>query len=170
MNDVLRQLERKISPDRAGCGIERIGLAHHLADGRHRARALERQRDDRTGGDEVDQLAEERALAVLGVVRLCGGAVELHEAHAAKAEAAALEAADDFGHQRAAYRIGPEQNERGLHRIPRSAAASSRPCRNHAVEMGVDAQYGQTRQCGSNGLPQPSHARRSCVEHSGHTR
>ena len=57
----------RIEPGAASSGF---GRADHLARGPDRLGALEHHRDDRPGGDEVDELAEERALGVLGVVAL----------------------------------------------------------------------------------------------------
>ena len=54
----------------AGVGVGRVRRADRLAARRDRALALEHEREGRAGGDEVDELAEERLLAVLGVVRL----------------------------------------------------------------------------------------------------
>ena len=53
-----------------GVGLERVRRADHLAGGRDGLLALEHHRDQRAGGDEVDQLAEERLALVLGVVLL----------------------------------------------------------------------------------------------------
>ena len=54
----------------AGIGVGGVRRADRLAAGRDRALAFEHERERRPGGDEVDELAEERLLAVLGVVRL----------------------------------------------------------------------------------------------------
>ena len=54
----------------AGIRVGRVRRADRLAARRDRALALEHERERRARGDEVDELAEERLLAVLGVVRL----------------------------------------------------------------------------------------------------
>ena len=51
-------------------GLERVRGADHLAGGLDRLVALEHHRDERAGGDELDELAEERLAVVLGVVLL----------------------------------------------------------------------------------------------------
>ncbi len=68
MDEVLADLERVVAADRAGGGLERVGRADELARGDDRLVALEDDRDERRRGDELDELAEERALGVLGVV------------------------------------------------------------------------------------------------------
>ena len=61
---------------RAGGGLHRVGGAGQRAERLDRPRALDHQGHQRAAGDELDQRAEERALAVLGVVRLGGVAVQ----------------------------------------------------------------------------------------------
>ena len=68
MHDVLADLESEVATDGAGRRFDGVGDAHHGADRLHRPGALDDHRDERTAGDEVDQLAEERLLGVLGVV------------------------------------------------------------------------------------------------------
>ena len=53
-----------------GVGVRGIRRADRLPHRRDRALALDHERPRRRGGDEVDELAEERLLAVLGVVLL----------------------------------------------------------------------------------------------------
>ena len=55
---------------RARVGVGGVRRADRLAARRDRALALEHERERRARGDEVDELAEERLLLVLGVVRL----------------------------------------------------------------------------------------------------
>ena len=62
--------DREVAADRAGGGLERVGGADDLAGGADRVLALEDERDDRAGGDELDELAEERLALVLAVVLL----------------------------------------------------------------------------------------------------
>ena len=56
--------------DRALGRLRRVGRADHLAQAQRTALALERGQEHRTRGHVVDELAEERALLVLGVERL----------------------------------------------------------------------------------------------------
>ena len=62
-------LEREVAPDRAWRRGDRVGDAHQRADRLDRAVTLDDHRDERTAGDEVDEVAEERLALVLGVVR-----------------------------------------------------------------------------------------------------
>src|SRR5581483_6528723 len=57
---------------------------------------LEHKGERRPGGDEVDELAEERLLLVLGVVRLSELAARGHEAGGAQLQPAPLEGREDL--------------------------------------------------------------------------
>ena len=57
-------LEAEVAADRAGRRLDRVGRADHLPRGRDRLVALEHQRDQRAAGDEVDEVAEERACSL----------------------------------------------------------------------------------------------------------
>ena len=92
VDEVVRHRERELAAQRAGIGVGRIGRADRLARGRDRALALEHERERRPRGDEVDELAEERLLAVLGVVLRAELARSDDEPRGADREAAALEA------------------------------------------------------------------------------
>ena len=54
-------------------GLDRVGGADQLPGGRDRLDALEHGGDQRAAGDELDELAEERLVGVLGVVLVRGG-------------------------------------------------------------------------------------------------
>ena len=68
MNEVEGDLGAEVTADRAGLGFDRVGRADQLTGGLDGLDALEHDRDERAAGDELDELAEERALGVLGVV------------------------------------------------------------------------------------------------------
>ena len=70
MHEVRLDLEAVVSADRPGRGLERVRRADHLTRGRDRLVPLEHQRDQRPARDELDEVAEERLLGVLGVVLL----------------------------------------------------------------------------------------------------
>ena len=70
VDHVLADLEREVAADRARRGLERVGRADDLARGDDGLVALEDHGDQRAGGDELDELAEERLALVLGVVLL----------------------------------------------------------------------------------------------------
>ena len=87
VHQVVRHREREVAADRPGRRLGRVRRAHRRADDRDRRLALERERERRRRGDELDQLAEERLLGVLGVVRLGELAVDLDEPRVAERRA-----------------------------------------------------------------------------------
>ena len=97
-----------------GGRLERVGGADHLARGLDRLLALEHHRDDRAGGDELDELAEERLAVVLGVVLLGEVLGHLHVAHGDDLQALALEAGDDLAGQAAGEGVGLDEDERSM--------------------------------------------------------
>ena len=98
----------RIVPGAAVAGIRR---AHRRPDDRDRRLALEHERKRRRGGDELDELAEERLLAVLGVVLVRELAVDLDELRGAQGQAAALEARQDLAGERALDGVRLDQDE-----------------------------------------------------------
>src|SRR5207253_329020 len=76
VHEVLADLQGVVATEGTGSGLDRVGHAHEGADRLDGAGTVDGQRDQRTAGDEVDQLAEEGALAVLAVVLLGGRAVD----------------------------------------------------------------------------------------------
>src|SRR3989304_3095662 len=68
VHDVLGDDEPEVATDRPGRGGRRVRRPHHRAPDVDRALALQTGDDDRSRGDEVHQLAEERLLAMLAVV------------------------------------------------------------------------------------------------------
>src|SRR5204863_2585729 len=90
---------------------ERVGGADHLAGGLDRRLALEHHRDERAGGDEVDELTEERLAVVLGVVLLGGVLVERHQLQRGEGQALALEAGDDLAAEAAREGVGLDEDE-----------------------------------------------------------
>ena len=99
-------LQGVVAADRAGGGLDRVGGPGQRAERLDRARALERPGDQRAAGDEVDELAEERPLAVLGVVRLGDLAVERAQLQRDELQALALDAGDHLADEAAATPSG----------------------------------------------------------------
>ena len=133
VDHVLARLDREVAADAAGRRLERVGRADHLARGLDGVLALEHHRDDRPRGDEVDELAEERALGVLGVVVLGELAGDGHVPQGDDPQALALEAGDDLAGQRAGEGVGLDEDQRSLHgflcsgcRVRRSAGRGRR--------------------------------------------
>ena len=65
-------------------------------------------------GDELDQLAEERLLRVLGVVRLGGVDVQGAQVHRHDLEALALDAGDHVADEAARHPVGLDQDKSAL--------------------------------------------------------
>src|SRR5436309_3041276 len=76
--------------------------------------ALEHERERRRRGDELDQLAEERLLVVLGVVLLGERAVDRQQPAGAHAQPAGLEAAEDLSGETALDGVRLDQDECAL--------------------------------------------------------
>src|ERR1700722_3670721 len=91
VDEVVRHRQREGATDGAGCGVGGIRRADRDAARGDRSLALEHERKSRAGGDEVDELAEERLRAVLRVVRLTELTRCEHEPCRADLQAAALE-------------------------------------------------------------------------------
>ena len=70
-------LEAEVAADRARSGLDRVRGADELPGSGNRLVALEHRGDQRAAGDELDELAEERLLGVLGVVLVRGRLVGL---------------------------------------------------------------------------------------------
>jgi hypothetical protein len=108
-------LQPVVAADRAGSGLHRVGGADHLPGGLHRLVALQHQGDQRAAGDELDQLAEERLLRVLGVVLLGLRALDGHVLEGGDLQALALEAGDDLARQVALERVRLDQDQGPCH-------------------------------------------------------
>src|SRR5215210_1468416 len=108
-------LQRVVAADRAGGGLDRVGGADHLAGGLDRLVPLEDEGDQRSAGDELDELAEEGALPVLRVVLLGEVAVDRHVLHRDDHEALALEPGDDLAGESAPEGVGLHENECAIH-------------------------------------------------------
>jgi len=68
VHEVVRHRESEVASDRPGCGVGRIRRADRRPQRRDRPLPLDDEGQRRPRGDEVDQLAEERLLAMLRVV------------------------------------------------------------------------------------------------------
>ena len=115
VHEVLADLERVVAAHAAGRGLDRVGDAHEAARAGDGVRALDDQRDERPTGDELDELAEERALAVLAVVLLGGLAVERAQLHRDQRQALLLQPGDDLAGEAPADAVGLDEDEGALH-------------------------------------------------------
>ena len=79
------------------------------------SRPLQHHRHDRARGDEVDQLAEERSLGMLGVVAFGQRPLDGHVPQRDDAQALALEAGDDLAAQASREGVGLDKDQRSVH-------------------------------------------------------
>src|SRR4051812_25626624 len=114
VHEVVRHGEREAAAQRARRGLGRVGRADRDATGRDRPFALEDERERRPGGDEVDELAEERLLLVLGVVRLADLARRRDQARGAQLQPAPLEGGEDLAGEVALDGVRLRENQSAL--------------------------------------------------------
>src|SRR5262245_24448376 len=107
----------EVAADRAGRGIRGVGRAHHRPPDADGPLALEADDHHRSRGDERDELAEERLVAVLAVVLLGERAVDRERADLGDAQALVLRATQHLTHQTApnAVRLHDEQRRFDSH-------------------------------------------------------
>src|SRR5215211_8596474 len=100
VHEVVRHRQREVAANRPGSGVRRVGRPHRRPDDHDRALALEHERERRSGGDELNELPEERFLAMLGVVAVSEVAVDREETRGADVETAGLEATQDLAREK----------------------------------------------------------------------
>ena len=164
VHEVVRHREGELAAERARVGVGGVRRADRLARRGDRAFALEHERERRPRRDEVDELAEERLLAVLGVVRL-----------AELADAVRSRAARSFSPRRSKRarisparlrptasgfaRISVRSTAMRPRRLPAALAADQQPPQVEAVQGAGAAEFGGTtpgrracgRACDANG-------------------
>src|SRR5579859_2146008 len=192
VHEVVGHRHREVAADRPRLGVGRVRRADRLAERRDGTRALDDERPGRAGADELDELAEERLLLVLGVMALAERAVGGEELAGADGQPARLDAAEDLGGEPATHGVGLDEDEAALHghrerRLVDAAVSASLLCRlqpalaaastQPAVRISVAAsgatgvsQYGHTCQTASSGALQLTQACFSFVVQIGHTR
>src|SRR5919202_761978 len=99
VDEVVRHVQGQVAADGSWVCLGGGGRAHGAPDDLDRTFALDPHRDDRGGGDELDQLPEKGLLAMLGVVLLRQFAAHVHEPHLPNVEALVLQAAYDLPYQ-----------------------------------------------------------------------
>src|SRR5918997_6135422 len=115
VDEVIWETQSQISADGAGGGLGGVRRAHKATGDLDRAFALDPHRDDRGGGDELDQPLEKGFLAVLFVVLLGQLPAHVHEPHLPDVEALVLDAAQDLPDQTPPYTIAFYEYERLFH-------------------------------------------------------
>ena len=112
MHEVLARLEREVAADRAGRGLAWVRRSHEQAHHLPGVRTtLDHHRDERAPGDERDEIAEERLVAVLLVVPARELLVDLAQLERDDREPLALEATDDLADEAALDGIGLAEDE-----------------------------------------------------------
>src|SRR5262249_19106033 len=109
VHEVVGHRGGQVAPNRSRSGVRRIRRADGCAHGRDRPLALDDERPGRSGGDELDELAEERLLAMLTVVLLPELAAGGDELRLPDLEAARLDATEDLARKATLYRVGLDQ-------------------------------------------------------------
>src|SRR6185436_3560767 len=111
VHDVLGELEREVTTDRAGRRVERIRRAHHRPDDRDRGLATDGEREHGSRADEVDERAEERLALVFAVVLSRRRLRDLQQAGGPELEPSTLEAGDDLPGEPPAHAVGLDEDQ-----------------------------------------------------------
>src|SRR4051794_24184215 len=111
VDDVVLHLEGEVTADGAGRGLYRVGGAGQRAERLDRPWALDHQRHQRATGDELDQGAEERPLAVLGVVGLGDIAGQRAQFGGNQPQILALEPGDHLADQATGDAVGLDEDQ-----------------------------------------------------------
>src|SRR5215213_3057396 len=111
VDDVVLHLEAEVAADGAGSGLHRVGGAGQGAERLDRPRALDDEREQGAAGDERDQRAEERLLAVLAVVLLGHLPGQRAQLGGDQAQALGLQARDHLADQATGDAVGLDEDE-----------------------------------------------------------
>src|SRR3712207_4220474 len=111
VDDVVLHLEGEVAADGAGGGLDRVGGAGQRAERLDRPRALDDEREQRAAGDELDQRAEERLLAVLAVVLLGDVAGQGAQLGGDQPQALGLQARDHLADQATGDAVGLDEDQ-----------------------------------------------------------
>src|SRR5215217_4969496 len=115
VHEVGLNLEAEVAADRPGGRLDRVRGADHLARRLHSLVSLQDEGNERAARDEVHELAEERALAVLGIVLLGEVALDGHVLHGGNRQSLALEAGDDLAGEPALECVWLHQDQGPVH-------------------------------------------------------
>src|SRR3954462_10856197 len=111
VHEVLGDFESVVATERARSGLHRVGDAHQGADGFDGTVTVDDQGDQRAAGDELDELPEEGALAVLAVMLLGGVTIEGAQLDGAEGETLPLDPADHLSHEAPTNAVGLDEDE-----------------------------------------------------------
>lgn len=120
VDEIAANLEAEVGADGAGGGFGGAGGAHDLAGGGDGVGAFEHAGDDGAGGDVFHEAVEEGLAFVLAVVLAGHVAIHFEEAEADHAEAAALEAGEDFAGEAPLHGVWLDEDESAFecHGVP----------------------------------------------------
>src|SRR5262249_20184140 len=111
MHEVVGHREREVATDRPWSGVGGVCRADRSPHGRDRAFPFDHESPRRAGSDELDELAEEGLLAVLGVVLLTELAARGDEPRLPDLEAARLDPPEDLAGEAALHRVRLDEDE-----------------------------------------------------------
>ncbi len=115
VDEVVFNREGHVATDSAGFGFDGVGGAHHHSDRLGGVGAGDGEGDDRAAHQIIDNIVEEGALAVLGVVSFDGFAGGIDELETSDFEAAKFDAANDFTVEVAGDSAGLDENQSCFH-------------------------------------------------------
>ena len=119
-------IEAVVAADRAGRRRGRVGRTHHRPPDVDRALALQARDHDRPRGDELDELSEERLVAVLAVVLLRERTIDRQRADLGDPQALVLGAPEHLTDQSAADAVRLHDEQRRFHGHPQGSSSSAR--------------------------------------------
>ncbi len=119
MHQVELGLQTQVAADGARSGLlDRVGATGQLPKRRDSTRPFEDRGNDGPGGDELQQIAEERLVLVLGVVSRGEVVAHVLEFQRRHSEALALDTADDLPDHPALHAVGFDQHQGLLGHLP----------------------------------------------------
>jgi hypothetical protein len=117
VDEVIFDGEGHVAADGAGFGFDRVGCAHHHADGFGGVGARYGDSDYRAAAKVVDNIVEERSLFVLGVMCFDGFAGGVEQLEAGDFETAEFDSADNFAVEAASDSARLDENQCCFHNL-----------------------------------------------------
>jgi len=111
VNDVASKIDAEVAADRTGKRLLRISLSHHLTTGQGSVLALPHHRNNRSGGDEVDQLGIKWLVLQVDVMLADVLFGSLHELHGDELEPSLFESLDDVANESTLDAVGLHHDE-----------------------------------------------------------
>jgi len=116
VDDIAPEIDAEVAANGTGKRLLRIRLPHHLTTGQGGVLALPNHRDNRSGGDEVDQLGVKRLVLQVDVMLADELFGSLHELHGDELESSLFESLDDVADESAlnAVRLHHDESAVGI--------------------------------------------------------